>query len=152
MVAWLESALSESNADYKIVMAHHPFWSAGGTKFEQSRSIRRLIRPAVCKYADVVFAGHEHTLEAYTDDCSDIGVERGKPVLHVISGAAAKQRSVHRNYIVEQNKAYPQRQLLFAKGGIFGFAGVVLSQGELRLRFYSVETDGGVAEIFAYRF
>lgn len=150
MVVWLEKALSESIADYKIVMAHHPFWSAGGSKFEQARSIRRLIRPAVCEYADAVFAGHEHTLEAYTDDCSDIDIDRDKPVLHVVSGAAGKQRSVHSSYVAEQNKTYPQRQLLFAEGGIFGFAGVELNQDELRLRFYSAEPDGKVIVIFTY--
>lgn len=151
MVAWLESALSESKARYKIVMAHHPFWAAGGAKFEQARAIRGLIRPMVCQYADAVFAGHEHTLEAYTDDCSDIGVDRDKPVLHVVSGAAGKQRSIHSSFVSEQNKAYPQRQLLFAEGGLFGFAGVELEQGDLRLRLYRVELNGDLVDVFDYQ-
>ena len=147
---WLEGALRESTADYKIVISHHPFWSAGGGKFEQARAIRRLIRPAVCEYADAVFSGHEHTLEAYIDDCSDIGVAREKPVLHLVSGAAGKQRSVHSSFVTEQNKAYPQRQLLFAEGGVFGFAGVELGLGVARLHLYSVEPNGEMNELFDY--
>lgn len=150
MVVWLEEALSQSKAKYKIILAHHPFWSAGGGKFEQARSIRALIRPSVCKYADAYFAGHEHTLEVYLDSCSDLDIEREKPLLQLVSGAAGKQRSVHSSYVAAQDEAYPERQLLFAEGGIFGFAGVSVNKEGVQVTLHGVESNGGVTKLFDY--
>ncbi|HEB96979.1 MAG TPA: hypothetical protein ENI96_11185, partial [Sedimenticola thiotaurini] len=66
---WLEQALKHSRAGWKVVFGHHPLWSAGGGKFEQARSLRRLIGPLICRYADIYLAGHEHDLELNLDSC-----------------------------------------------------------------------------------
>ena len=54
MAQWLEAALRESTARWKIVIGHHPIWSSAGSKFQQARMLRRLILPALCRYADHV--------------------------------------------------------------------------------------------------
>ena len=71
MVQWLEASLASSKARWKIVIGHHPLWSTAGSKFQQAKSLRRLILPALCRYADLYLAGHEHTLEVHTDGCTE---------------------------------------------------------------------------------
>src|SRR5690606_39867533 len=66
MVAWLERALAESDARWKIVIGHHPLWSSSGTKHEEAKVLRRLLMPLLCRYADAYYAGHDHTLEIHT--------------------------------------------------------------------------------------
>jgi len=143
MVDWLEQSLRASSARWKIVVGHHPMWSAGGAKFEQARAVRRLVRPLVCRYADAYLAGHEHTLEVYEDSCEDMTQEvRRKKLLHVVSGAAGKQRSVHGPFLDQQNRSYPQRRVLFAKGMVWGFARLTLSASELGVEVYTTNEKG----------
>ncbi|HET6565748.1 MAG TPA: metallophosphoesterase, partial [Xanthomonadales bacterium] len=100
MAAWLDAALENSTAQWKIVLAHHPIWSSSGSKFEQGRALRELILPSMCRYADVFLVGHDHTLEVHTDDCSAaLGQATAEPLTQVVSGAAAKQRPVNTNFI-----------------------------------------------------
>ena len=137
MAQWLESALRESTARWKIVIGHHPLWSSGGSKFEEAAMLRRLILPALCRYADAYFAGHDHSLEVHTDDCSTAGLRRGAaPLLQVVSGAAAKQRGVNRAFADWQARSYPQHEPLFARGMTWGFVHVTLGRdsGEVTFR------------------
>src|SRR5690606_23010521 len=60
MVAWLERELKASQADWKIVLAHHPIWSGGGSKYEKARALRRLFLPASCRHADAYISGDDH--------------------------------------------------------------------------------------------
>lgn len=154
MVDWLRDSLRESDADWKIVLAHHPMWSSGGEKFEQARAIRRLIRPIVCRYADAYLAGHEHMLELHEDSCADVATRSpDRPLIHLVSGAAAKQYDLHRPYMAAQDAAYPQRRLLFAAGMIWGFARIDIHDDTLGISFHTVDADGGGAtEAFAYSF
>ena len=96
MVAWLEQALRESDARWKIVIAHHPLWSSSGSKYYQAKVLRELLLPALCRYADACMAGHEHILEIHTDDCRTVfGEPDAQPLVQLVSGAAGKQRPLH---------------------------------------------------------
>ena len=52
---WLKHALDASTARWKIIVAHHPLWSSGSTKFEQAHVIRRELLPIICGRADAYF-------------------------------------------------------------------------------------------------
>lgn len=152
MVAWLGKALAESTAKWKIVVGHHPIWSAGGGKFEQARALRRLIRPMLCEYADAYLAGHEHTLEVYADTCSDLGAAREKDLVQVVSGAAGKQRGVHSPYMQQQDNHYPQRKMLHAIGMVWGFCRVSLENDDIIVESFVTEADGRTERVFRHRF
>lgn len=151
MVQWLERSLRESPARWKIVIAHHPLWSSGGTKFEQGHMLRRLLLPSLCRYADLYLAGHEHTLEVHTDDCSTVLPDSdAPPLVQIVSGAAAKQRGVHRNFMAHQDRNYPEHKSLFARGMLWGFAHVTLQAEAGEVRLLATPDDGSTthAEIF----
>lgn len=59
---WLEKQLSKSDAEWKIVFGHHPFYSAGlhGSSVE----IRELLTPLFQKYkVQLYINGHDHNYE-----------------------------------------------------------------------------------------
>ncbi len=148
MVAWLERSLAESPARWKIVIGHHPLWSSAGSKFQQARALRGLILPALCRYADLYLAGHEHTLEVHTDACEDVPEARGRPPLaQVVSGAAGKQRPLNSAFAKHQLAANPELSSLWAKGLVWGFAHVTLAADRATIRMVTTPDDGsGVAE------
>lgn len=154
MVQWLEESLRGSKAKWKFVIGHHPIWSSAGTKFEQARVLRRLILPALCRYADAYFVGHDHTLEVHTDDCSAVGLGGGTPLLQVVSGAGAKQRGLNRRFMEYQDRSYPGHEPLFARGMVWGFVHVRLSgdAGELTVQSTSDGPPGSHQELFRHRF
>jgi 3',5'-cyclic AMP phosphodiesterase CpdA len=60
---WLETALRESRARWKIAYGHHPLYSSGG-KHGSEVDLRQLVEPLYIKYGvDVSLAGHEHFYE-----------------------------------------------------------------------------------------
>ncbi|WP_262692725.1 metallophosphoesterase [Kordiimonas aestuarii] len=155
MVPWLENALKNSTAKWKFVVAHHPLWSTGGSKFEQARALRQLLLPMLCDYADAYFAGHEHSLEIHTDTCETTPKgKREKPLLHVLSGAASKERSTHHRFADYQAKAYPQQTAHFVRGMIWGFTHIELKGDKGVVRVISTPTDssGAPYEEFEYWF
>lgn len=151
MARWLEDALRTSTARWKIVIGHHPLWSGAGSKFEQANSLRRLILPALCKYADAYVAGHEHTLEVHTDDCSvAMPGERMDPLPQVVSGSAAKMRPTNSAFIRQQLKAYPELHTLYAKGLVWGFAHLTFERDRMIVRIVETPDDGSGATQVAY--
>ena len=148
MVAWLERSLAESTARWKIVVAHHPLWSSAGSKYEQARVLRRLILPALCRYADLYLAGHDHTFELHHDDCREaLPGEQVAPLPSVVSGAASKQRALHTNFMRHQSRKYPQLSTEWARGLVWGFAHLGVSGDSATLTFVETPDDGsGKAE------
>jgi 3',5'-cyclic AMP phosphodiesterase CpdA len=143
MVAWLEAALKSSSARWKIVIGHHPLWSTSGGKFEQARALRKLILPTLCRYADLYVAGHEHTLEVHTDDCSEaLPGESFDPLLHVVSGSAAKMRPINSAFSRNQQRANPQLSTVYAKGLVWGFAHLTFEQDRVRVKILETASDG----------
>lgn len=143
MATWLENALQSSTATWKIVVAHHPIWSSSGSKFEQGRALRQLILPTVCKYADLYVAGHDHTLEVHSDDCSAaLGAATPVPLVQIVSGAVSKQRPVNTNFIKQQDLKYPEHKTLFAKGLTWGFGLLDIKGNDATVTLLSVPDDG----------
>jgi len=143
MPKWLERSLSESTARWKIVVAHHPIWSSSGSKFEQARALRRVILPAMCRYADAYWVGHEHTLEIHTDDCSAaLGTASEKPLVQIVSGAASKQRPLNTNFMRHQNLKYPEHQSIWAEGLIWGFSHMQIEGDTASVTMLSVPDEG----------
>ncbi|WDE07596.1 metallophosphoesterase [Thalassomonas viridans] len=139
-LAWLEQGLANSDAKWKIVYGHHILWSIGGTKYSEGHVLRRLILPALCRYADAYIAGHEHDLELLTDDCSLYPQSAGKPPLPlIISGAAAKMRGKHTPFAEQQEKRYPQYELLWSKSFVWGFAHILVDNqsDDLSVEFFT---------------
>ena len=150
MVAWLEQSLRQSNARWKIVMAHHPIWSSAGSKFQQARVLRRLILPTMCKYADMFLAGHEHTLELHTDSCAAAVPGSNLPPLpQIVSGAAAKQRPVNSAFMARQARNNPELKTSYAKGLIWGYVHLTLDGDKATARVFTTPNDGSGANVLA---
>ena len=144
MSDWLARSLEASDARWKFVVAHHPIWSSAGSKFEQGRALRKLILPAMCRYADAYLVGHDHTLEVHTDDCSSaLGGATSQPLVQVVSGAASKQRPLHTTFMAQQEKKYPEHKTLYADGLVWGFVHMQVADDTARVRVISVPDDGG---------
>jgi tartrate-resistant acid phosphatase type 5 len=153
MAAWLEQSLQASTAKWKIVLAHHPIWSGSGSKFEQGRALRELILPSMCRYADAFLVGHDHTLEIHSDDCSAaLGQATAKPLIQVVSGAAAKQRPVNSNFIRQQELKYPEHTTVFAKGQLWGFAHMQIQGDQAVVQLLSIPDDGSPAITLEYEY
>lgn len=153
-VAWLEQALATSTARWKIVIGHHPLWSTAGSKFAQARALRKLILPALCRYADLYLAGHEHTLEMHLDDCSTaLPGEQVPPLLQVVSGAAAKQRPSNGAFAGRQQAANRELRSLYSRGMVWGFAHIAIDGDRATARLLSTPNDasGLPVEEFQYR-
>ena len=149
MVQWLETSLASSKARWKIVIGHHPLWSTAGSKFQQARSLRRLILPALCRYADMYVAGHEHTLEVHTDGCTEaLPGSDVTPLPTVVSGSASKMRPTNTAFIRQQLKAHPELHTLFARGLTWGFAHLTFEGDRATVRLIETPRDGsGTAQV-----
>lgn len=155
MVQWLEQALRESDAHWKVVIAHHPIWSSSGGKYHQAGVMRELLLPALCRYADLLLVGHEHTLEIHTDDCRTVaGAPDTLPLVQLVSGAAGKQRPVHSTFMAYQDRAHPQKQTHYARGQVWGFATVQLleDEGEITIVTTPDAGTGEPVEDFTFQF
>jgi predicted phosphodiesterase len=81
---WLEKALSESNAKWKIPFFHHPIYSSGG-RHGAEEDLREIVEPMFIKHGvSVVFAGHEHFYER---------LKPQKGIFYFTAGGSAKLRS-----------------------------------------------------------
>jgi len=148
MVAWLEQALKSSTARWKIVMAHHPLWASAGSKFQESRVLRRLLLPTLCKYADMYVAGHEHTIELHQDDCSTaLPGEKVTPLPQIVSGAAAKQRPLNTAFMAHQKRNNPQLTTFYAKGMTWGYVHLTLDGDRATARVLTTPDDGSGANV-----
>lgn len=61
---WLKGELQRSHAKWKIVYAHHPFYSATATRGDNKLLIERLL-PLLKDSADMYIAGHDHNLQVF---------------------------------------------------------------------------------------
>lgn len=153
--AWLENALKNSTARWKLVLAHHPIWSSAGGKFEEARVLRELILPAMCMYADAYIVGHEHTLEIHTDSCAEaLGEATAKPLIQILSGAAAKQRPLNTAFMKHQELKYPEHKTVFAEGLLWGFSYLDLHGDTASVTMMSVPDTGGseIEVLYNYKF
>ena len=83
-VRWLDQKLQKSQADWKIVVGHHPLFT-GGEHGRSRRNYRHLV-PILDKHQiDLYICGHDHDLQLH---------DTGRGWLHLVSGAGSKLRSV----------------------------------------------------------
>jgi len=139
---WLTDGLKNSTAKWRVVYGHHPLWSAGGSKFEQARSLRRLIMPLLCRYADLYVAGHEHELEVNIDACATELAVPTYPLPLVVSGAGSRQRPVHHPFQTFQEINYPQYKALWSKGMVWGFSHLEIAGDSLTVRMITTPDNG----------
>ena len=152
---WLEEALRASTAKWKFVVAHHPIWSSAGSKFEQARALRKLILPAMCRYADAYIVGHEHTLEIHTDSCAAaLGDASVEPLVEIVSGAASKQRPINSAFMRHQEAKYPEHKTIVADGLLWGFAHMTLEGDSAEVTLMTVPDDGSseISTMHVYKF
>lgn len=144
MLGWLERALAASDARWKIVTGHHTLWSSSGSKHEESKVLRKLLLPSLCRYADAYISGHDHTLEVHTDDCRTEGkdFENVPPLVTIVSGAAGKQRPVHTPFMAWRDREFPQQATQYAEGLIWGFAEIALDGDTATVRILSTPNSG----------
>ncbi len=143
MVADLDRRLRASKARWKIVIGHHPLWSSSGGKFRQSQALRAALLPVLCREADLYFAGHEHTLELASDDCSTaVPGAKLPPMPSIVTGAAGKQRPLNTAFMGHQARNNPQYRLIFARGMVWGFAHIVLASDTATVTLVSTPEDG----------
>jgi acid phosphatase len=112
-LAWLDKALGDSNAPWKIVIGHHPIYSAGLGHGSGADLIRMLL-PILQKHkVQAYFAGHDHDLQhLQTGD------------LHLlISGGGSEHRPV---LSIAESK--------FGQG-VSGFALASVRANEMQVRF-----------------
>jgi tartrate-resistant acid phosphatase type 5 len=112
-LAWLDQALGESTASWKLVIGHHPIYSAGLGHGSGADLIRMLL-PLLQKHkVQAYFAGHDHDLQHLkTGD------------LHlIVSGGGSEHRPVLS--IAESQ---------FGRG-VSGFALASIRANELQVRF-----------------
>lgn len=144
MLAWLEDALEDSDARWKIVIGHHPLWSSSGTKVEEEFVLRELLRPVLCRHADAYVAGHDHMLEVHADDCrglvsTDADVP---PLLNIVSGAAGKQRPEHPAFMAWQDREFPEKNSLYVRSLVWGFGELVVRQDSAEVIMVTTPNDG----------
>ena len=105
--------------------------------------MRELILPAMCRYADAYIVGHDHTLEIHTDSCkAALGEKTLEPLTQIVSGAAAKQRPVHKSFMAHQNQKYPEHTTIMAEGLLWGFSHMTIGEDSAEVTMMSVPDDG----------
>jgi hypothetical protein len=141
MVEWLTRSLAASTARWKLVFGHHALWSGGGSKHEKARALRRLLLPALCRHADAYFAGDDHMLEVYTDDCRKVEGGLPAPLPLLVSGAAGKYRPLHPGFMAQQARNNPEIRNLWSKGSTWGFMWARIAGDRLELQVFTTPTD-----------
>lgn len=130
--AWLQGALARSQAQWKLVLGHHPMFSNGKHGeaghydrfplwFQRGEAVRQTYLLA-CGQADVLLSGHVHSLELFGPQPECPGTWQ------LVSGAAGEAVS----------RGAGQRQAAFQAFGQPGFAWLDITPATLTVRFYTV--------------
>lgn len=73
---WLDKALKDSRAEWKVVMGHHPIYSSG--EHGMNPGLQKVLEPLLVKHkVDLYLAGHDHEYERFKPI---------KGVQHIVSG------------------------------------------------------------------
>ncbi|MEM1054069.1 MAG: tartrate-resistant acid phosphatase type 5 family protein [Bacteroidota bacterium] len=83
---WLDATLAASDADWKIVVGHHPIY-VGSVRYEDNPRLIADLVPIFERHGvNVYFCGHDHNLQHLRPE--------GSPVDYLISGAGSLTRGV----------------------------------------------------------
>jgi len=111
---WLERALRESRAEWRIVVGHHPVYSEGSAHGNTVELIKRL-KPLLERYGVQLYLnGHDHDLQHIVV----------KGIHYVTSGAGSTTRSTNHG-----------RNTKFSLGKTSGFVSVSMTADSLTARF-----------------
>lgn len=133
---WLDVAMQDSQAPWKIAFAHHPYLSNGRhgnagmyDGFPGAGIIYYdFLTRHVCDRADLMLSGHDHELQ-WLHANKNCGKTQ-----HIVSGAGAKTRQLKDT---KRNKAYWQ------KGGVLGFFHITIHGDRLQGTVYTVDKVSG---------
>ncbi|MEL6616523.1 MAG: tartrate-resistant acid phosphatase type 5 family protein, partial [Bacteroidota bacterium] len=85
-IAWMDSTLAASDADWKIVVGHHPIYVGSVRYKDNPRLIEDLVPILEARGLNAYFAGHDHNLQHHRPP--------GSPVDYFVSGAGSLTRGV----------------------------------------------------------
>lgn len=126
---WLEDALASHQADWVIVVGHHPIFSAGD--HGDSRKLLKHLAPLLRYHGvDAYIAGHDHDQQLLLD------VTGSKGPSYLISGSASKLRE----YV-----QYDHPRLRFADNS-YGFLSMRLNGSHLSSTWLA--DDGRVSHVY----
>lgn len=112
---WINTQLAASDADWKIVIGHHPLYSSG-KRYGKTSGIREVLEPIFEQHkVDAYFAGHEHDLQHNQPQHTHVA--------HFVSGGGSEIRKVTQR---------PFTRFAAATGG---FASVSISKATLTVQF-----------------
>ncbi len=114
---WLDEQMSSSDAQWKIVMGHHPCIS-GGRHGASDAMARRLAPILTRNKIDLYVSGHDHDLQL---------IDSQQGWLQVVSGAGSKIRST--NWISQAHFAAAEP----------GFAWILVQNGTLWISFFGID-------------
>ena len=90
---WLDSILANSEHRWKIVVGHHPMYTAGA-RTANKNTVRNSLESILEKHdVDVYLAGHEHDIQHHNPE--------GRSVAHFISGAGSALRGIRDHEMAE---------------------------------------------------
>jgi acid phosphatase len=118
-IAWLDQQLARSRAPWKIVVGHHPIFSAERRK--NARALVTHLKPVLERHRVQAYVhGHSHTL-AHIE---------AKGVHYLTSGAGALPR-----------RADEIADAKFARGDQLGFLAMRISPGSMVVEFWSADGE-----------
>lgn len=134
---WLRAELQNSQADWKVVLGHHPIYSAGS--HGATRELVDELEPWVHEYGvDIYVAAHDHSqqLIVYNGTVPLLGTH------YVVSGAGGKKMR-------EQRNGYPDGSLKISPGdtGNLGFCEIRFCKSEATLTFYGADGEKRVPPV-----
>ncbi|APE38391.1 phosphoesterase [Nocardia mangyaensis] len=153
--AWLDRALAESPAKWKIACTHHPYLSNGphgdagnyeGLPIEPLNGVhaKRFFEDHVLGKVSFLLSGHDHTLQVLEPTPETKGTRQ------LVSGAAAKTTGGHG--ALTGSSAGPAHPALFDTQDELGFMVMDLSPDAVNLRVVTVDLASGTStEVFDRR-
>lgn len=118
-LAWLDATLEASDADWKIVVGHHPVYTGSTSYSDNPLLIERLVPIFERHGVQAYLAGHEHSLQHHRPPASSVD--------YYISGAGSLTRAV----VQTPNTLYAYERP--------GFMAVSLTRDRLDARFYDAD-------------
>ena len=113
---WIKQQLEASDDEWKLVIGHHPVYSAG--PHDNTSEMIKLFKPVFSETnTDFYISGHDHSLQHL--------FEPGEPVHYLVSGGGSQATRVKQHDYKEFARAIP------------GFIIMTLYTGEARLYFYN---------------
>lgn len=138
--AWLDKAIAESKAKWKIVCTHHPYLSNGshgdagsydGIPIEPINGVhvKRFFEDHVVGRCQFILSGHDHTMQVLDPTIASKGTRQ------IVSGAAGKDS--------HGKSTTPERANLYQNFTDVGFMTMDLTANSVRTRAYTVDIPTG---------